>query len=192
MKPISFVCVIALAALAGGCVGEQEQPAASRAESETAVEEPSVGSASGFALTSSAFEPNGMIPAMYTCDGENVSPPLAWGDPPEGTESFALIMDDPDAAEVAGKVWVHWLLYNLPGDARSLPEGAGRGLGRVGGPEEGADDGTTALPLHGQHHNGGQADEAKQWLVEVLTPVHGVKGLGLLLGDLKHLEGHYL
>ena len=72
-----------------------------------------------FALTSTAFGPSAPIPRHYTCDGRNVSPPLQWHDPPSGTKSFALIMDDPDAP---GGVWVHWVLYNLPPDARALPE----------------------------------------------------------------------
>jgi len=72
-------------------------------------------------LTSPAFPTGGEIPRKYTCDGEDVSPPLEWGAPPQGTQSLVLIMDDPDAP--AG-VWDHWLLYNLPADMRGLPEGA--------------------------------------------------------------------
>lgn len=72
------------------------------------------------ALTSPAFANGGEIPRKYTCDGEDVSPPLEWGAPPQGTQSLALIMDDPDAP--AG-TWDHWLLYNLPPDARGLSEG---------------------------------------------------------------------
>lgn len=67
----------------------------------------------------SIFTDNGNIAVKYTCDGADVSPPLAWSDPPEGTKSFALILDDPDAPS---KTWVHWLLYNIPGDARALKE----------------------------------------------------------------------
>ncbi|NOY98742.1 MAG: YbhB/YbcL family Raf kinase inhibitor-like protein [Chloroflexi bacterium] len=72
-----------------------------------------------FELTSSAFAPGESIPEVYSCDGDDISPPLAWGDPPEGTQSFALITDDPDAP---GGTWVHWVLYNIPAGARSLPE----------------------------------------------------------------------
>jgi Raf kinase inhibitor-like YbhB/YbcL family protein len=72
-----------------------------------------------FQLTSSAFVHEGPIPGKYSCDGEDVSPPLRWDDPPEGAQSFALIFDDPDAP--AG-TWVHWVLYNIPGEARALPE----------------------------------------------------------------------
>jgi Raf kinase inhibitor-like YbhB/YbcL family protein len=70
-------------------------------------------------ITSSAFAPNGTIPKKYTCDGPDVSPPLRWSEPPAGTQSLALIMDDPDAP--AG-TWVHWVLYNLPASVRELPE----------------------------------------------------------------------
>ena len=73
-------------------------------------------------LTSTAFASGEPIPEKYTCDGEDVSPPLAWGDPPEDTRSFALIVDNPDARSVVGQVWVHWILYNLPAETRGLPE----------------------------------------------------------------------
>ena len=69
-------------------------------------------------LSSSAFANNGTIPPRYTCDGEDVSPPLSWDDPPAGTASFALICDDPDAPF---QTWVHWVLYDLPAKTRSLP-----------------------------------------------------------------------
>ena len=71
------------------------------------------------AITSPAFTDGGAIPSVYTCEGRDVSPPLAWTDPPPGTNSLALISDDPDAP---GKTWVHWVLYNLPPSARKLPE----------------------------------------------------------------------
>jgi len=75
--------------------------------------------AMAFELTSSVFAQGEPIPVKYTCDGEDVSPPLEWGDPPQGTESFALVNDDPDAPV---GTWDHWILYNLPPEARSLPE----------------------------------------------------------------------
>lgn len=77
-----------------------------------------------FALTSSAFSPGEPIPEKYSCKGEDLSPPLAWGDPPEGTLSFALIMDDPDAPVGS---WDHWIVFNLPADARALDEGLAPG-----------------------------------------------------------------
>ena len=73
----------------------------------------------GFILSSTAFTEGGPIPQKYSCDGEDISPPMQWTDPPEGTMSFALIADDPDAPV---GTWVHWVLYNIPADARSLPE----------------------------------------------------------------------
>jgi Raf kinase inhibitor-like YbhB/YbcL family protein len=72
-----------------------------------------------FELTSTAFAPGDSIPGKYTCDGEDISPPLQWSDPPQGTRSFALIADDPDAPV---GTWVHWVLYNLPAEARTLSE----------------------------------------------------------------------
>ena len=70
-------------------------------------------------VTSSAFHDGGMIPARYTCDGGNISPPLHWSDVPENVKSFALISDDPDAP--AG-TWVHWVVYNIPAESAGLPE----------------------------------------------------------------------
>lgn len=70
-------------------------------------------------LTSAAFAHEGSIPAQYTCSGSDISPALSWGEPPAGTQSFALIMDDPDAP--AG-TWVHWVAFNIPASARGLAE----------------------------------------------------------------------
>jgi len=81
--------------------------------------------APGFALTSSAFAAGQPIPKTYTCGGENLSPPLSWTAPPDGTKSLALIVDDPDAPDPAAPrtVFAHWVLYNLPPSAGSLPAG---------------------------------------------------------------------
>jgi len=70
-------------------------------------------------LTSPAFEDGGLIPAKYTCDGADISPPLQWDAVPEGTRSIALICDDPDAPI---GTFVHWVLFNLPAQTRELPE----------------------------------------------------------------------
>ena len=72
-----------------------------------------------FELISTAFEQGEPIPAKYSCDGEDISPSLAWGDPPNGTQSLVLIMDDPDAP---GGTWDHWIVFNIPADIRELPE----------------------------------------------------------------------
>ncbi|HEX2530098.1 MAG TPA: YbhB/YbcL family Raf kinase inhibitor-like protein [Burkholderiaceae bacterium] len=76
------------------------------------------------ALTSTAFVSGGSVPSRYTCDGDNVSPPLAWNVIPSGTKSLALIVDDPDAPDPAApqRTWVHWVLYNLPPSAGGLPQ----------------------------------------------------------------------
>ena len=75
-------------------------------------------------IVSKAFSHNGEIPARYTCDGANVSPPLAWSGVPERTRSLVLIVDDPDAPDPAApkRTWVHWVLYNIPPGADSLSE----------------------------------------------------------------------
>jgi len=85
---------------------------------------------SGFHLTSPSFQASGDIPARFTCSGEDLSPALAWTDPPAGTQSFALIADDPDAP---GGVFTHWVLYDLPPGTRELREG----IPRSGEPEGG-------------------------------------------------------
>ena len=73
-------------------------------------------------ITSSAFAEDGMIPKRYTCDSQDVSPDLAWSGVPEGTQSIALICDDPDAPM---GTWVHWVLFNLPADLAGLPTAVG-------------------------------------------------------------------
>jgi hypothetical protein len=74
-------------------------------------------------LTSSSFETDAAIPAKYTCDGEDVSPALAWNAPPAATKGFALVMDDPDAPN---KTVVHWVIYDIPAATRKLPEGVAK------------------------------------------------------------------
>jgi Raf kinase inhibitor-like YbhB/YbcL family protein len=79
------------------------------------------------ALTSPAFEHGQPIPRKYTCNGDDVSPPLDWTGAPTGTKSLALFVDDPDAPDPAApkRVWVHWVLYNLPPDTSGLAERLG-------------------------------------------------------------------
>ena len=79
-------------------------------------------------ITSSAFQPNGSIPSLYTCEGKDISPPLAWSAAPANTKSFALIVDDPDAPDPAKpqRVYVHWVVYNLPATATTLAENASK------------------------------------------------------------------
>jgi Raf kinase inhibitor-like YbhB/YbcL family protein len=79
-------------------------------------------------LSSPAFQQNGHIPSKYTCEGEDVSPPLVWKGVPDGAKGLVLIIDDPDAPDPKAPkmVWVHWVVYNIPPDAESLPENAGK------------------------------------------------------------------
>jgi Raf kinase inhibitor-like YbhB/YbcL family protein len=97
-------------------------------------------------LTSTAFKNDASIPARYTCDGDNVSPPLAFAAVPKGTKSLALVVTDPDAPDPKAPktTWVHWVVYGLPPDSpglreavleKGLPEGALEGTndwGRTG------------------------------------------------------------
>jgi hypothetical protein len=77
-------------------------------------------------LTSSAFADGGAIPRQYTCEGRDVSPPIAWSGVPAGAKSLALIVDDPDAPDPAAPktTWVHWVLYDIPPAADGIGEGA--------------------------------------------------------------------
>src|SRR5882724_3072193 len=81
-------------------------------------------------LTSSAYRDQGTMDARFTCQGGDVSPPLAWAGAPAGTKSFALILDDPDAPDPAAPqtTWVHWVLYDIPASVSALPEGASKQL----------------------------------------------------------------
>lgn len=99
-------------------------------------------------LRSSAFENGAVIPRRYTCEGEDVSPPLTWGDAPAGTRSFALLCDDPDAP--AG-TWRHWAVYDIPASTTALREGIGPDEGGV---RQGVNDSRTVgwsgpCPPHG-------------------------------------------
>ena len=80
-------------------------------------------------LTSTAFAPDGEIPKLFTCDGKDLSPPLAWSGVPARTQSLALIVDDPDAPDPAAPkmTWVHWMLYNIPATETGLGEGIATG-----------------------------------------------------------------
>ena len=83
-----------------------------------------------FTLSSPAFEPMGIIPRRHTCEGDDISPPLAWEDPPAGTRGFALIVDDPDAPDpdAPQRTYVHWVLYDIPAGVRRLPDDADHAL----------------------------------------------------------------
>ncbi len=88
-------------------------------------------------LTSAAFHHQGEIPSRYTCDGDDISPPLAWSDAPEKTKSFALICDDPDAP---GNTWVHWAIFNIPPNQMTLPANVPKTDTVAGGIRQGKND----------------------------------------------------
>ena len=98
-------------------------------------------------LSSPAFGDRGVIPVHHTCEGEDVSPPLSWSAVPDGTRSFALVVDDPDAPDPTApqRVWVHWVVVDLdpglralePGASSRLPEGARNGTNDWGAREWG-------------------------------------------------------
>lgn len=83
-----------------------------------------------FQLKSPAYQNHAAMPARFTCSGKDVSPPLQWSGTPDGTKSFALIIDDPDAPDPAAPqmTWVHWVLYDIPHDVHELAEGASKHL----------------------------------------------------------------
>lgn len=104
-----------------------------------------------FKLTSSAFEADARIPKKYTGEGEDLSPSLSWSGVPDGAKELALICDDPDAP--MPEPFVHWVLYGIPADRSSLPEGSAEGI------TEGQNDfgnsgygGPMPPPRHGVHH----------------------------------------
>src|SRR6266576_238629 len=88
-------------------------------------------------LTSAAFQHGADIPRKYTCDAEDVSPPLRWTNAPAATKSFVLIADDPDAP---GGTWMHWVIYDLPTDTKELPEALAKTEALANGAKQGVND----------------------------------------------------
>ena len=133
-------------------------------------------------LLSQAFVNNELIPAKYTCDGENVSPPLMWQDVSANTKSFALIIEDPDAP--AG-LWTHWILYNIPSDVTSLnenikrlPQGMEVGMNSWSKREYGG-----PCPPSGRHHY-----HFKLYALDKMIALQNVDRNGLL----REIQSHVL
>jgi Raf kinase inhibitor-like YbhB/YbcL family protein len=101
--------IFGLLVLIAGC-GGGEQPKV-----------PAPSAPPGIELMSRAFRPGQPIPARYTCDGDDTSPPLSWGDVPDAAKSLALLVDDPDAP---GGTYTHWTVYDIPASARRFPAGS--------------------------------------------------------------------
>lgn len=93
-------------------------------------------------LTSPAFEHGTEMDRRFTCEGIDVSPPLAWTDAPPGTRSFALLVEDPDAPDpdAPQRIWVHWLVFDIPSSVAQLPEDAGSSEGLPAGARMGMND----------------------------------------------------
>jgi Raf kinase inhibitor-like YbhB/YbcL family protein len=132
-----FLLTLLLAIFLGGCAADrQATPTTFPAD---------------FTLASDSFTEGGAIPQRYTCDGAGDSPQLAWAGPPDGTQSFALIVRDPDAP---GGYFIHWVLYDVPADITALPSSpAGNvGLGQPGTNGAGRNSYTGPCPPLGTHH----------------------------------------
>ncbi len=95
------------------------------------------GTAMALEIKSSAFNEGASIPSKYTCDGQDVSPPLTWSGAPADAKSFALISDDPDAPV---GTWVHWVAWNIPASASSLKEDMDKGASLSDGTKQGMSD----------------------------------------------------
>jgi Raf kinase inhibitor-like YbhB/YbcL family protein len=113
--------VAACVALLGCLAAPIESPAA-----DAVAVPPAHGGTMSFTIESPAFAANGEIPSKYTCEGDDVSPPLRWSGVPPSAKSLALVVDDPDAPDPRApqRVWVHWVVYDLPPSTQALAEGA--------------------------------------------------------------------
>src|SRR4051812_30845243 len=119
-------CVPALALIALASCGADNR-ASRETNGGTVVENATL---TKLSLNSTAFAEGQTIPTQYTCDGADQSPPLAWGEPPQGTQSFALVVDDPDAPS---GLFRHWAVYDIPAGTRSLDAGQATGSQAVNG-----------------------------------------------------------
>jgi hypothetical protein len=134
MRRLGLTLALGVSLVAGACT--------SATVIETAVATPTL-----MNLRSPAFDDGGRIPQQYTCDGANISPPLTWETDAEGVASFALIVEDPDAGG-----FVHWVLTDIPGDLRELPEGQGDIIGAPGATSFGRPGWGGPCPPSGEHH----------------------------------------
>jgi Raf kinase inhibitor-like YbhB/YbcL family protein len=134
MKLVLF-CIPTLIVLLAACGGSNE------ADEPTPTLTPPPDDIVEFSMQSNAFADGSTIPERHTCDGDDLSPSLFWEEPPEGTTAFVLVMDD---ADVPAGVFTHWLYYDIPGDARSLPEA----IEREAEPASGGAQGFNSFPEH--------------------------------------------
>jgi len=132
-------------------------------------------------LTSSAFANNESLPSKYTCDGDNVNPPLMWSEVPAGVKSFALIVDDPDAP--SGD-FVHWIMWNIPADSNSIEENSAP-IGAVQGTTDfGSAKWGRPCPPTGAHHY-----QFQLFALDALIDLSAAEGKGELEAA---MSGHVL
>jgi len=166
MEGLGVGAAVVMCLVAVACKPEAGPPEPSAAKPAPAArpqpQSPKTGPAEGptmaFTLTSPAFKHGERIPKGHTGEGADTSPPLEWTDPPAGTKTYALICDDPDAPV---GTWDHWVIWNLPGRLRALPEGVPRGetVATLDGAAQGKNGwgtigyrGPLPPPGHGNHH----------------------------------------
>ena len=144
-----------------------------------------------FTLASSAFHNGAPIPSPFSCDGLDVSPPVEWTAAPEGTKSFVLIMEDPDAPT---KTWVHWIVFNIPPEWRQIPQAFPEHVVMADGLQQGRND-------FGFHRYGGPCppSNARHRYVFVLYALDTMLSLPsqdtqpALAADIRHaMDGHVL
>jgi Raf kinase inhibitor-like YbhB/YbcL family protein len=148
-QALTGAILLVAAVLAGACGEDDSGPTATPIRPPTGTP-----SAVGFTLSSNSFGPEQTIPERYTCESANISPALSWSNQPAGVQSFALIVDDPDAP--AGS-FTHWLIFDLPADTTFLPEDVDTGerpaVGGVQGTNDGSKIGYTGpCPPEGSPH----------------------------------------
>src|SRR5258708_1261612 len=126
-------------------------------------------------VTTSAFPSEGTIPKKFTCDGSDVSPPLAWRGAPPGTQSFALILDDPDAPV---GTWVHWVLYDLPANTKELVEGVAKQEQLSTGARRGLTEPLPACRANNPQQSGAEQQEGRGFGGGGYRPTSWILGVG--------------
>jgi Raf kinase inhibitor-like YbhB/YbcL family protein len=138
-------------------------------------------------LRSSAFMEGEAIPEKYTCDGQDISPPLEWTDVPEGARSLVLLCDDPDSAR---NPWSHWVLYDLPAGASGVPEGYPPGELPGPGGKQGRND-FGDVQYGGPCPGGGQTHRYS-FLLYALDETTGLSPGAIRVEILERMQGHIL
>lgn len=131
----SLILIVAI--LLCGCTGRNQSDNSAGTNTNQSNTGTGAGQKPEIKVRSAAFQEGGLIPKQYTCDGANISPPLAWEGTPEKAKTLALVADDPDAP---AKTWVHWVVFNLPVTTKGLPENVPLRESVAGGGVQGTND----------------------------------------------------